>query len=343
MVYASLKGGRYEIGLQHGRGLRNVIHCAIRQNCRFLDLKQKPDARAIEERQARLTLEYPHFVEEMMGIAEGAECSPDDIVAMNLGPWRPSCSNIAFCESDEGPILGHANDHKPGGHFDAIFAVRFLSGERLLYVGSAGHLGSFAGVNGAGLAVTHASARPPGAENARAPLNMGLYTRVLLEACRDAGQAELFLKERTFRSGGDNIMVLDAKGAGFVAEKYPLLADFRFPEKGAMYGTNRTLAPKTREMMGQDDYERSASEIPMLINRERYLQRVIHEHQGRFTRELMERVLRCTDADADICNPFTNWAAVLLTRYSEMLVSDRFPCHNEFRRYVVDKNAGSVS
>lgn len=336
MIFASLKGSHYEVGVQHGRGFREVIHCVIRQHCRFFNPKRCPGHRAIQDRADALKAEYPQLLEEMGGIADGAEVPLEDVLVLNLGPWSSSCTNIAFCDSDEGPILGHVNDHKPGGHFDAVFAVELSGGTRLLYVGSAGALGNGAGVNSAGLAISHAQARPMSGENAAQVLNMNLHSRALLEACRDSAEAEALLREHAFRSGADNIIVMDASGHGFVAERYPDLVDFRGVEKGAIYCTNRTLAPGTRRMTDQDNYERTAKEIAGLVGRERYLQRLIDEHQGRFTQELMERILRCTEEDAKICNAFSNWAAILFPRRTEMLLADRFPCHSEFRRYVVE-------
>ena len=335
MICVSLRGSHYEVGFQHGQCLKNVIHCATRQYCRFFDTANKPDHRAIHDRRALLEAQYPQLIEEMAGISEGAECPLDDVLIMNLGPWLPSCSNIAFYDSDEGPILGHTNDHKPGGHFDTIFAVTLSTGCRMLYVGSAGELGSGAGVSEGGLAVSHANARPSKAKDLDAGLNMNLFSRVLLETCRDAAHAESFLKERTFRSGADNIIVVDAGGMGFVAEKYPDLVEFRRPEEGALCCTNRTLARKIRDAIGQDEYECSAKEISELVSRERYLSRVIDEHQGRFSMDLMKQVLRSGEPEASICNAYTNWAAVLMPNRFEMLVADRFPCHDEFRRYTV--------
>ncbi|MCJ7545082.1 MAG: C45 family peptidase [Phycisphaerae bacterium] len=337
MICISLKGSHYEIGVQHGRTFRDVIHCAIRQVCRFFGPKRRPGPRAVQDRADALKADYPQLLEEMTGIADGAEIPLEDVLILNLGPWSSCCTNIAFYDSDEGPILGHTNDDKPGGHFDAMFSVEISGGQRFLYVGSAGTLGSGAGVNGAGLAVSHANARPQSAEDKRQALNMNLYSRTLLEGCGDATEAERFLTDRTFRSGGDNIIVMDSQGHGFVAEKYPPLVDFRPVDKGALYCTNRTLAPRTRQMMDQDNYEQGAKETIGLVNRERYLVRVIEENQGRFTRELMERTLRSTEEGSKICNAYTNWAAILVPRRTELLLADRFPCHNEFRRYVVER------
>ena len=96
MICVSLKGSHYEVGFQHGQCLKNVIHCAIRQYCRFFDTARKPDHRAVHDRRALLEAQYPQLIEEMRGISDGAECSLDDVLIMNLGPCRPACSNMAF-------------------------------------------------------------------------------------------------------------------------------------------------------------------------------------------------------------------------------------------------------
>ena len=49
-----------------------------------------------------------------------------------------------------------------------------------------------------------------------------------------------------------------------------------------------------------------------------------------FSIELMKAVLRCTDEGVEICNDWSNWAAILLPSSTEMLLADRFPLHSDF-------------
>ena len=333
MLEVSLRGSHYDVGFQHGEALRQVIQCAIRQRCRFFQKDRRPDRQVIEQRVKRLEAVCPELVEELRGIAEGARCAFEDVCIYNSLAPRPSCSNLVFPDSDRGPVLGHVNDHKPGGVFDTLFRAEYDAGRHLVYVGIAGLLGVDAGVNSDGLAFSHSAARPAGPRNDRAILNWNLITQALLQRCRDCQEAEAFLAEHEVAAGAENIIAVDRRGRAFVAEIQPTAVEFRRAENGPIYCTNRTLAPRIREMIDQDAYEKDAKEIDRLVNRENYFEKVLSDHRGRFSLELMKEVLRCRDEGVEICNPYSNWAAILVPARFEMLVADRFPCHHEFERF----------
>ena len=308
MITASLQGSRYDIGLQHGRQLKTAIQCATRQFCRFFSEERAPQTAAVQDRAAALEQEFPEFLEELRGIADGADCPLHDVLVLNLGPWPQSCTNLVFLDSDAGPMLGHVNDHKPGGVFDALFRVRHDDGRKFLYVGSAGMLDVAAGLNSDGLAFSFSATRPVGLRNEQTPLNMNLRSRALIERCRDCGQARDFLARNSACSGGANLIVIDRSGSAFVAETQPTAVAFRSPENGGIYCTNRTVAPSMRALMGQDAYEKEAKEIPRLVRRERYLESMLTEHQGRLSLGLMEQVLRSSGEGIEICNEYSNRA-----------------------------------
>lgn len=187
----------------------------------------------LRERAKSLETEFPELMEEMGGIADGAECSLDDILIYNLSPLPASCSNLVFL-CDEGPMLGHVDDDIDGT-FNMAFRIHLNNGRELLHIGLAGSVGTGAAINSDGLAISHAAARSRGLKNTEAILNLPLFRRVLIERSRDCQEAESFLSMHSFASGADNIIGVDKSGAAFVAEKLPTAVEFRRPNRGAIY------------------------------------------------------------------------------------------------------------
>lgn len=333
MHFLSLRGNSYDIGFQHGEKLKYLIQSAIRQRCRFFHKNQRPGQTVLKERTKSLEVEFPELMEEIRGISDGAECSLHDILIYNLSPLPASCSNLVLLCDEGGPMLGHVNDDRDGT-FDVAFHIHLNSGMELLCIGSAGSVGIGAAINSYGLAVSHACARSKGLKNARAILNLALFRRVLIERSRDCQEAELFLSTHSFSTGADNIIGVDKTGAAFVAEKLPMAVGFRRLHKGAIYCTGRPLIPEIRQFVDQETYEKHDDEIiRKLINRELYFEAVITKKSGSFSLELMKEVLLCMDEGVEICNEMSNWATILFPEQFEMLVADRFPCDNDFKRF----------
>jgi hypothetical protein len=86
-------------------------------------------------------------------------------------------------------------------------------------------------------------------------------------------------------------------------------------------------------IVSTSEKEKDDEIIRKLINRERYFEAVITKKSGSFSIELMKEVLRCTDEGVEVCNEKSNWATILLPKQFEMLVADRFPCYNDFKRF----------
>lgn len=332
MVSLLLEGCPYEVGFQHGDKLSCLIQCAIRKHCRFLGDNRGPSQAAVRERGRRLEAEFPELMQEIRGIADGAECSLDDLLTYNLRPITGGCSNLVFLSAGE-PMLGHVNDDVHGS-FDVAFHVRRPGGSELLHIGSAGSAGTALAMNSDGLAVSHAAARSGGLLNTEAALNLALFRRALAERTRDCDEARSFLTRHSFVSGADNVVCIDKTGEAFVAEKLPTTVEFRRPDEGGMYCTGRALTPRIGQIVHQEAYERGDPNTETLVKREQYFEAVIAGNLDGLSVELMKQALRCTDQGIEVCNELSNWAAILLPSRFEMWVADRFPCHNEFERFA---------
>lgn len=335
MFFLSLQGSWYDIGFKHGEELKSLVKSAVEKRFNHLQEEQMPSQNKLMEKAKIMKKEFPELMEEIKGIADGAECSLDDILFYNLSPFLESCSNLVFL-CDEGPMLGHVNDDVSKGEFDVAFHLRLSDGREILHIGMAGSAGTAAAINSDGLSISHACARSGGLQNSKEVLNLPLFRRSLIQRNHTYKEAESFLMEHSFNSGADNIICVDKTGGAFVAEKLPTAVEFRYPTKKAIYCTGRVITSKIKKLTGQDNYEVGNVPVQEMINRERYLETIISKQSGGFSFDIMKDTLRCEDEG--IWNELSNWTAILIPSRFEMLVATRFPDSSEFVR--IDKIQG---
>lgn len=327
MFFLSLQGSWYDIGFKHGEELKSLVKSAVEKRFNHLQEEQMPSQNKLMEKAKIMKKEFPELMEEIKGIADGAECSLDDILFYNLSPFLESCSNLVFL-CDEGPMLGHVNDDVSKGEFDVAFHLRLSDGREILHIGMAGSAGTAAAINSDGLSISHACARSGGLQNSKEVLNLPLFRRSLIQRNHTYKEAESFLMEHSFNSGADNIICVDKTGGAFVAEKLPTAVEFRYPTKKAIYCTGRVITSKIKKLTGQDNYEVGNVPVQEMINRERYLETIISKQSGGFSFDIMKDTLRCEDEG--IWNELSNWTAILIPSRFEMLVATRFPDSSEF-------------
>lgn len=329
MYFVPLIGDRYQIGFQHGRRLRTLIHYAVRRRCRSYR-KQRPDTLSLQKQAREIEVAFPKLMEEMSGIAHGSNIPLDDILLYNLSPVPSACSNVVFV-GDDGPMLGHVNDDAEGT-FDVAFYVRPDDGLEFLHVGDAGGVGTSAAVNSGGLAMSHAAARGT-AERCDSCLNLRLLRRLLAEQSSSCEEARLFLSKHSYWSGADNIICADRHGYALVAEKLPRLVAFRDPQGSGIYCTGRPLTAEIRNAMNQDAYEAAEPpEMARLIGREKHFASVLARPKTELSFTLMERALQNTDDGVEVCNEFSTWAAILLPSSFEMWIAGIVPDQDTFKR-----------
>lgn len=335
MIVLSLSGSPYEMGYEHGRELKLLVKCQIRCQCRIFkqDVKScQPKLRIIEK---KMDERFPRIMEEIRGIADGAECALDDVLFYNFKPEIGGCSNLVFL-GDDGPMLGHIND-APQSLLDGMFAfhARSESGKEVLYMGMPGSVSAGAGVNSHGLAVSFSSGRGAGLKNPEGFLSPSVLRRALLEECRDVQEAKSILSSNACAWAAENVIALDKSGDAFVAEKLATAMEFHYPENGALYCTNRYRTERISSLIEQEEYERvHADRVGMLARREAYFEELIGKNVDQLSFELMQEAFRCVEEGIEVCNKGSNWAAILFPTKFEMFVADRFPCDNPFERVV---------
>jgi hypothetical protein len=331
MYVISLTGDRYQIGFQHGRKLKALIHYAVRRNCRFYKDRRRPTPAALQRRTNAIESSFPELIAEIRGIADGSQQPFDDILIYNLSPVPDACSNVAFLR-DCNPMLGHVNDDQAGSP-DVAFCIRPTDGPEILQIGVAGSVGAGAALNSGGLAMSHACARSGGMENEDACLNLPLLRRLLVDRNANCQEARDFLSTHCFASGADNIICVDRAGNAFVAEKLPTLMQLREPTGRGIYCTGRPLAAAIRSAVRQSAYEEHEPRgMALLLARETLFERTLADPERMLSLNLMKQTLQNSDEGIAVSNELSAWAAALVPSDFEIWIADRFPCHGKFTR-----------
>ena len=331
MYVISLTGDRYQIGFQHGRKLRLLVHYAVRNRCRFYKDEGRPSPAALQERVRAIESSFPELVEEMRGIADGSQVSLNDILFYNLAPIPEACSNVVFLSGCR-PMLGHVED-QVGGDLNVAFHIRPTQGPEILQIGAAGSVGTGAAVNSGGLAISHACARSGGGKNGDAYLNLPVLRRLLIDRTCNCQEARDFLSTYCFAIGADNIICADRAGNAFVAEKLPTMVEFREPIGRGIYCTGRALTPAIRSVVQQDAYEDGGPpETALLVAREKLFADALAKPEQALSLRLMQQLLQNSDEGIEVSNKNSTWAAVLIPSDFEMWIADGIPCHNKFTR-----------
>lgn len=260
-----VEGDARERGRQYGAQARDRVHLSIDAYRKVFEHYATWDwatVRAEAQRFHDPIREFgTQYLDELTGIAEGAEVDVDDIVAINVRteimfaakarasgaslPRVSECSAFAHVGADGRVVVGQNWDWLPHA-FDTAIVLESAptNGPRFVTVVEAGLLAKF-GMNSAGLGVvTNAlvSAQDEGAA--------GVPYHVLLRALLDAetATAALATLQRGVRSASANYLIAHASGLALDVESAP--GDFtqlfllQPDERGDLVHTNHFLSPQ---------------------------------------------------------------------------------------------------
>lgn len=243
-----LSGSYYEQGVQHGRQLRSHILSIVEE--RFQYRPQWDMARVtyhLSLLQTNMEKFCPWLIEEMHGIAEGAELSYDDIFTYNciadISLINIFCSNIAFQDTSEGPALGKTNDvGKDTQRYHVLLQRTGGDGQPLLWVTWPGTIWANCFVNGAGFCYGGASVKKVARNEEGIPSNV--LQRVIADKAATVPEAISLMQETPIMHHPLNATLADAEGNIAVVEKAPDGCDVRLPEgQKAIFATNHFNGP----------------------------------------------------------------------------------------------------
>jgi isopenicillin-N N-acyltransferase-like protein len=345
MPIETVRGTPYEMGLQHGRAYRHVIHANVhvysmrhtfQGSDAALDAGLKP-CRDAERRRA------PWVFEELRGIAEGSGVDYPWIERMHLRVWgfvpkaelcATGCTGIGMISKSDGVLVGGTLDDPR----QSYVLLRRIPRDRIPHVLLmwAGACFGHNGVNAAGLVVAESSL---GRCTPEWPKRGPLFTnaaRWLLEACETVPQAVARLKKLRPHT---SIVIGDAKGnliscqsfgdAGIAFERPAARGDF-------LFNTNHIHLRALVERIAAKGCVPKLTEysITRFATLERARARLPR------SRATMERLLRSHAGHPhSICNGGTVAATCGMPESNPgvLFLADAPPCRNEFAEYRVEE------
>jgi len=289
-----IKGNPRERGRQQGEGARPQILNALTLYREILPQEMKI---IWEEglREARKFLPYseeafPHFVEELRGIAEGANVPFEDV-------WTLNCyEGLAYCRQEVWGCTSVAvrNDHTADGHVllahnedwnsvdrDNVYLMRVEPDDGPAFIGMTyGPLLVNIGLNAEGIGVAIDSVYPT---DVRVGVPRILCSRAVLNA-RTIGEAILASVSK-LRAGGYNYLLADASGELYSVETSATTHDILYGEEGWLVHTNHYLSPKMQALEEPGTY----AGTHVRLNRAR---RLLQAQLGEMTVESFQTLLR---------------------------------------------------
>lgn len=347
----TVRGTPYEMGLQHGRIFRHVIHANIAQfamrhtfegSDELLD-ETLAGQRAIQEEMCSWAFE------ELRGIAEGSGVDLPWIERMHMRIWNilpnqpypgdaGGCTIIGMKTPDGVAVAGVLDDPRP-----SYVLLRRIPKDGIPNISTvwAGTCWGHNGCNEAGLSMAQASGGH--FEGAKMPvpdvqLRIEMVLRMMLQTCGTVPEALAVAKDRR---QGCSLVLGDAKGNLVLHQEAAVAAVLDADAAdGMVYASNHMHLPAVVAHLAQHgirsvltDYTRCRFEV--LEKARRTVPRTVAGLQG---------LLRSHDRfPHSICNNMSVWANLMLPQKEPgvFYLCDKPVCRSEFAAYPVHETAGT--
>jgi isopenicillin-N N-acyltransferase-like protein len=284
-------GTHREVGLQIGEQCQPQIQAMLAQ------LREGLPAQATWEAmldQSSLYLAhsravYPQYIEELQGIADGAETPFEEIfLAMceelwEAAAWKRGCTDMAargHATLDGSTLIAHTNDLLPETEkYLVILKTQAVDEPEFLGV-SVGGVGISAGFNDAKISLTGNQLNQ---NDIRPGVPRLLVVRAIL-ASRHLSEAidHCLLPQR---ASSYNNVIADASGEVYCMEGSATDCEPIYIEKDILAHANHYLSPAMRR------FEAERNDLGNSILRYNRAMRLLREHYGRLTPELFQKLL----------------------------------------------------
>ncbi|GIZ44463.1 hypothetical protein CKM354_000766000 [Cercospora kikuchii] len=223
MLQIHCSGSPREIGLTHGTLAKPLIHRTIAFYTSQFQASSKlswPEVRVLaKEFIPNIRAQWPQYLEEMEGIAEGAGVEVEDVVACNVrteitfGLWSDGCTALGWkVNRGEGKSWLAQNwdwDPRQGENLILVtIDVPGTKGTKIKMVTEAGIIGKI-GLNSNGVGVCLNAIKARGVDKGRLPVHLGLR-KVLESETREQAVGEL---EKVGIASACHVLISDAGGS----------------------------------------------------------------------------------------------------------------------------------
>ncbi|HVN14361.1 MAG TPA: C45 family peptidase [Anaerolineales bacterium] len=348
-----VSGTHREMGCQIGEACRKQVQHSILNAHKLIDLSYDQveltwDGAQIQSRKYLPFAEerYPQYVDEMRGIAEGANVSFDDLMTLNVmeavtmdALHLTRCTSFAVndeCTADGHILLAHNEDWVPEDE-DDVYVVLARPKEEPPYLAMTyGGLLPNVGFNAYGLAQLIDSVYPT---DSRIGIPRLFVSRAVLAARRISGAIARTLIPH--RAAGYNHLLAHESGELYSIEVSARRFDILYGEDGYMVHTNHYLSPTMKEIENEPE--------ELISSRVRYFRalRLIHQSQAHSIKSLQTIQKDHVNVPNSICNhnidrddPLdrekTINAMVIDLTAREMHIAWGNPCQNSYHTYHLD-------
>ncbi|HEX2987152.1 MAG TPA: C45 family peptidase [Chloroflexota bacterium] len=286
-----LKGSPYQQGKQLGRGAAELIHENLRlarnQRQEVASGLDQTDYNEVTRRNERwVSHEFPELLEEITGIAEGAEADYLELLSLNLNSQLSYVySTVLECTQalamgpatiDGKTYVGKTRDLSRGPVLQVVLHREYEDGGFTNELKTAGRMTILDGINQHGVSLTCSGQWSPRvrvdvtrADSAWLLLNL----QPVLRYARNTDQAVEMIREQP-RASGMNVLVADGIKAVALEVTDRVAHQFE-PENGLLVRTNHFFAPDLQPIAPTFDENRST------YDRHARASEILRERHGR--------------------------------------------------------------
>jgi len=348
------KGSSYEIGLSHGKELKEQIYRLYNSwyNNWVKTFSVSEVEKSIYNNLKRYELLFqndaPEVLEEIKGIADGAKMTYKNILLLNvleeiklemLYKYNPSgCTQIALTgdvTSNHRLLIGKNED---GGNWDrreyAHAKIKPKNGHKFIMLLQPGRVGAYIGFNETGLCFSQSSA---GIQN---DVGFGyprlIFFRLMMEKCKTVEDAIDFISAHNYAVAGINLMLADQKGNVVLVEKTHSRQAERYPEDGVLVGVNVFVTEGMRPLWTK----KMVPNIKDSVLRIDRIHEILELQKGKIDHETLKTVLRDhQNGENSICSHGgwrpTGSSYIYDPQATKIQIAEGQPCQNEYTEYKI--------
>ena len=284
-------GSHREVGFQIGRSCQAQIRrmlaglqADLPTGIRWEDMRDKSNAYLAYSQRL-----YPQYIEELQGVAAGAEVPFEDVfISMceelwEPAAWRQGCTDMAArgkATVDGSTLVAHTNDLLPESEENLVI-LKVQAGDEPTFLGiSAGGVGISAGFNAAGISLT---GNQVDNNDIRAGVPRLLVVRAILAATRLGEAMDACLLPE--RASSYNNVIADAHGEVYSMEGTATACEPIYIEGDILAHANHYVHPAMVR------FEADRNSIGGSVLRHNRAMRLLRENYGRLSPALFQELL----------------------------------------------------
>ena len=311
-------------------------------NLSFLKQKLAHDGLSLEyglrlalENEKVMAKHFPELLEEIRGLAEGAQLPYNSILLETAFPFTAKASSkctiisaFGTTTTDKMPLVGRNYDFLLD--FKKCNQLRIVTrkNKKFSFVGGTiTMLGVEEGLNNTGLFIGDTGWEPK-----ELPSSRGLSSRqvmqLVLENCASVDTAIDFIRQTPkFANNAGNCYLLADKREAVIIEMGLTKSCLRESEEGVLVASNAFLTPIAEEIKPPE---------PTALSRYDFARKCLHENKGKVDDKFMRETL--SDHSIPVCthNEINTLRSVIAkTNERKMLVADGHPCTSKFEEILI--------